>query len=541
MKLVMKILKKHNKDNIRSFNADEKHLPELLDYIKESFSFKILNRHIIYEYQLLIEEVAVKLIKNAAKDSLITVEASPSPDEINLKLTCPGKRVNLYKEDADDIGGTLIEDYSDYLKQSFSSGTNRIVFSASSASAGLLMKSISAFVASAVIAFILRLVLKDEQVEFISNEIITPIIYVFLGIFKAVASPMVFFSIASMINKLSLKFEKNKSIISSIIRYLITATVSAIIGFAIIGVANHFDEIGDYTMYIVDENRLSDITVSSFISQFIFESIIDPIEASNPIPMLVLAVILGIASSSIYGRNGDAIRNGVSAFKALFRKMFDIVYSTIPLFLTFTMIAYWAEDPIMTILSLLDAFVVFIPGAVLLILVYAIELLIHHINPISFVKEYKEILINNLKIGSDIEAYPYNKRAFSKKFKNREEVKELLQLGETVSMDGCVMVSAAYALYLVYSVHLDPTPGIIISLLWIILMSSIGSPSEPGSLILTGIVVMNYLGLSDAVVFGLIIYEVILGVFYSYMNNVSDIVNIVCKNTKAKKKNLLNI
>ena len=263
----------------------------------------------------------------------------------------------------------------------------------------------------------------------------------------------------------------------------------------------------------------------------------------SPVPftklsMLVMGIILGIAAGTYFGPYGDFARNGIEALNGLFCKMMDVVYNVIPFFLFFALIRGWMNYGFIYYFSLVKNITILLPGFVLLAILYMVELGISGINPLTFIKDYRMILLENLKIGSNIQAMPYNKRTMSRMTSlPREILEEGLKLGGMMNMDGnCVIVSMGI-MGMISSTGIELSVAKWIMLAFIVILLSVGAPNQPGSFLLSLAVLMSFVGISSNLTGDLLIIEALLGKLYSCANATGDIVTLAIENARYERKN----
>lgn len=519
-----------------TFKAEQNSIHLIVEYVSDALSKSDINKNLAYEYQLLVEEIVIKLVENASQGAEIYVNVYKKLGSMGIKINCAGKAIALHQEDEFDFGGKIIEEFGDYLKQDYSAGVNHIIFSSSTTeSNSFILNSGIAVIASIIIGVTINFICDAEKVLWINTNLISPIVDIFTKCLQTVATPVAFFSLAAFIVTLKLTIENNRKLIFIAIRYASTSIIALAIGTVIWKIYSCLGIYFDLNLSRSKTDNFFGDTIGEFLNQSVLGNFIDPFLNSNPIPMLVMGVLLGIAAGNLFGVYGNSARNGILTFNGLFCKMMDLIYNAIPFFLFFALLRGWLTSGIDHGISLLVTLATFIPGFILLMVLYFVELLVNGISPIKFLKDYKEVLIENLKIGSNIQAMPYNKRMISRITKMPRDVLDKgLQLGAMMNMDGnCIVVSMGI-IGMIYSLNIELSIIQIALMALIILLLSVGAPNQPGSFLLGIAVLMSFVGISSTFSGDFLIIEAIFGKVYSCMNATGDIVMMVIEDKRIK-------
>ena len=521
----------------QAFPADMDQVAEIVGASEKILADSHINKKLLDEYRLLIEEIVLKLIENSKPGSEITVTRVKRIGGVNIKIGCPGTPIVLGEQDEMDIGGRIIEEYSDYLRQSYSSGTNYITFTTSYDSTLLL--SVGSLVLSVVVALLLGLFFDGTQIEWINDNLIYPCVIIFTRALQTMALPAAFFSLASFLVTLNLSLDKDLRIKRLFFRYFGTSLVAIGVGAICWAVYRAFGFLTyDLTAFSVARENFMGQSVQEFLTQTVSSNIIDPFIVTNPLPMLIIAVLLGFGAASFFGPEGDTTRKAISSINGLFCRALNIVYSSIPIFLFFALLTKWLSAGAGYALVLLSYFGMLILPLVLMFVVYAIQMILSGVNPITFVKDYAEVILENLRIGSNIQALPYNKRMIYRKTKMQSGLlREGLNLGTLMNMDGNCMIISTTILVLLTCTGVQLSVVQVISMLFIIILLSVGAPNQPGSFQLSMIVLMAYVGISGDLYGDILIIEAFTGKLYSCVNALGDIVTMVMESHRLKKSN----
>ena len=522
----------------RAFPATTESVAPLVDYISAILEKSRVNPKLSYEYRLVVEEIVTKLIDSATPNAEIHIEAFRHLGGFNIRLTCPGKAVVLAQEDELDLGGKIIEGFSDYLRQSYSAGVNRVTFASSTTESNhfLLMTALS-IAASLIAALALQILCTSRQRTWLDESIVYPVVGLFTNCMQTLAAPVAFFSLAAFLVTLRQSLSNDLRLLNISVRNFLVSLIALGIG---IGIWQIYQGCGIALLPPISKAGADNFmgrTVVDFLNQTVSDNIIDPFRQANPIPMLVIGVLMGIAAGSLFGSEGEGARHGLSSVSGLFCKMLDVLYGTIPFFLFFALLRGWMQTGFSYYLMLLRNLLLFLPPIFLLLLVYIVQMLISGVNPLRFFREYKEVLWENLKIGSNIHALPYNTRMILRKTKIPRDILEAgLRLGVLMNMDGnCIMVSTEI-MGMILAAGITLTVPRLLMLSLVSLLLSVGAPNQPGSFLLSTIVLMSLVGISGNLYADILVVEALYGKVYSFLNAVGDIVTMVIESERIQRK-----
>lgn len=516
----------------KTFPAEMSSITDIIEYSEKCLKISHINEKLLLEYRLLIEEVCIKLIEKAPAEEEFSVTTKTKHNNATVIFSVSGTPVILEQEGPDDFGGIIISEFSDYLRQSYYSGTNHITFSTANRSS--FQWIVLSIAMSVITSWILSALLTPEQLTYVKSSIVLPINLVFASMMKTLATPLVFFSIAALIVRLYRTFDHDIRLVRLFAAYLITSFSAIGGGLVIYLITKDFSAAMDLSAYKTEAIPGMGNTLSEFLLQFAIDNIIEIFVMFNPLPMLIMAIILGFAACTIFGKEGKSIRSFITNMSKLFGRMLSIIFAGIPIFLYFSLLTAWLEYGIpgyiqMTAPFLLSLLLLLIP----MLIIYTLQLAAGGINPFTFIRDYRSILIENIKIGSNINALPYNKRMLARKVRMPSAIlKEGLQLGSYVNMDGNCLIISFTAFCMLAGCGDDITLARTVGLTMIIILVSIGAPNQPGSFLIGTTFILSYVGLSQDLCVTMIMIEALTSKIYSSINSIGDIVTIVTTGEK---------
>lgn len=254
----------------------------------------------------------------------------------------------------------------------------------------------------------------------------------------------------------------------------------------------------------------------------------------SPFPMFVVAVIV-LHSMRYSGKYFENMRIAIETGYTLFSRMLSIVTFTMPFFVFTAFMDFLLSNGFKVIYNLLAMVVIFMLGQIVMILYYALRLFRNRIPLLPFIKKLLPLLIENWRIGSAIDAVPYNIRYCIRYYRvKRQDVENALPVLAQINLDGncfCItLVSLAYMFTTMESV--DAITVLLIAV--IIFFLSMGAPNQPGSFLIAFAIILKFLQSANLIALA-IICEMLFGGFVNTINVVGDIVCVMKLKNRPEK------
>ena len=134
------------------------------------------------------------------------------------------------------------------------------------------------------------------------------------------------------------------------------------------------------------------------------------------------------------------------------------------------------------------------------------------------------LIIENIKIGSAIDAVPFNVRYCAKHYgMNRSRIKNSLQITAQLNLDGnCYLIMVVSLLLITFS-NIDLTWIDITGIGVLVFFLSLGAPNQPGSILIGVLIMLQFANAFDMLGMA-IAAEVFLGGMQNITNVIGDIV-----------------
>ena len=508
-----------------SFPASLSHLDRALIFIDEHI--KEIDRDNIKqnEIELICEELLLKLIEAGKKDAEVQIRLGRQGQDIKIRFECPGDPLFLEANGNEDIGGKILSGYADKIRQSYRNDCNIVeVLLWTSENRRLHINLLMALI-GAVLGTILHYFFYDSSnFTSLDNLLFSPT-YAYLNIFRMLSPLAAFFTLAYSISEFINKTGNSVKTARLAKHYALTSLVCVIWGMVAGELINHFvmtplEEVpyGSYTSIIGGSliELLRNLTASNILDLF---------TQDNPLPMLLVAIIFGLTAANMFGVFGTGIKKALGTVSEFMCNTLHLVYYVFPIILLFTVANMALTYGLLTIPVILLYITLSILTLAVVLLFYAASLCRYKIRLKDFWSDYKDIIKTNFQIASNKDAFFYNKRVIRKKTSlNDAELTDALRLGIMMNMDGSSVMIAMIMISL-FSLHSLSIPETI-EIIALIILLSLGTPNQPGSLFVAPVILFTLFNLDQAYFNLLIVAEAFTGKYYSFINSLGDIVSI---------------
>jgi len=468
------------------------------------------------------------MTEKAKENSSITVEVFYRFGTWRVRLRCQGEAIMLAPEDEDDLGGKILEQFTDRMQQSYCSGNNVVTFAATSVSNNVLLLSILSFAAAMIASTVIMYACDAQQEAWIVSNLIYPIMLLFTKCMQTVVVPVAFFSLAAFIVNLYRTLDQSRRVASLTLRYFISSVFSMGIGLLVVVLSKRFSLNEDLSAFQVAVDNFMGRNVGEILMNTVPSNIVEPFLSSNPLPMLVVATFSGLAAAKLLGSSGDKIRSAINGVSDFFCCMIGLIYNTIPVFAFFAQVYLFMQYGITGMLLVIRFLLLLFVVMLLVALFDLARLSVVGISIPYFFRCFSDVMRENLKIASNIDAMPYNKRVLLHRTSFHEDyLKDGLAIGALMNMDGNCAVISAGILFLTDGIGMELRIGGILWIGLIIILLSLGAPNQPGSFLMSMTMLMLYVGVSTELYAGILIVEAFLCKFYSFLNSAGDIVTIL--------------
>jgi len=491
-------------------------------FVEDLLTRSGLSGEIIRENLLVFETIFNKLSEQY-RDAPVQLTISGHRGlDVKIKITFEGKMAILEGEDGRfSPEDRILEAFADKLDFHYHLGFNRISLSVSRNYRRAVLVNLLAPLLAVLIGFPISLAADADGVAWFIKYVTIPVENLFINAVLMLAAPVTFFSLLKNITDLYITRERNKGVGRLQKRVLLSSAravvIAACLGLAIVKL---------FGGTAIPAGFFSLQARTSFLKagfEFIASSILQPFENLSPFPLLLLAFLTAYAFCSV-GKHFDRIKAAVDACYTLFSKMLGMVIYLLPVFsflvfLDNILLEGFYDLPMLAAVAAAMAI-----GSVLLCLFYVLGLRAKGIRGLRLLSDLKPLLLENLSMGSAIDAVPFNTRFCARNLGiDRKRLQDSLPVLAQLNLDGnCLVLTLISVLVLAISTP-DFTVMDLALIGILVLFLSLGAPGQPGSCLIGLVVILNFLDAKSVLELA-IVGEALFGWLQNTINVLGDIV-----------------
>lgn len=325
---------------------------------------------------------------------------------------------------------------------------------------------------------------------------------IFIGLLKMLLIPLIFSSIVVGVSNLQAGGQFGRVWKVTALSCLTTTTLALILGIS----CAHIFEVGkgiDITVFqaaMQSHETPATLTPSSFLTNFIQNTLINPFKAfndGNVLAVVVFALFLGVALVK-GGERFNSVRQISQQFFEIMMMLVGWVMKLAPIGI-FALLAKLIATEDLSVLSRLFEFAVVVTGTTIFHGLVVLPLLLWifgKMNPITFFRGARAALVTAFATSSSSATMPLSLKCAQENLGVRPQTAGfVIPLGTQLNMDGTALYEAAAALFIANLMGLDLslTQQIIVCLTAII--ASLGAPGIPSAGMVTMIMVLQSVGL----------------------------------------------
>jgi len=507
--------------------ANAENLPQARSFVEEALGKRYVNASTASEMTSLFEALFRKVISHIDDGNAeLEIGSAKKLGHTDITILFPGKRFALLDGDTStDSDAKAIETFSDKISCSYQGGYNVVRISVSQSAWAFILPNLIAVVAAVIVGIVLEFTVGEAGRQQIAEEWIAPLEKLFTNAVLMIGAPMTLFSLLKNVTDSFIVAERHSSsrklFITSMASSVTVIAIALVMGFVVAqsilyasGVTESFD-LG-----------FANWSFATAVNQIIPSSIIEPFETISPIPMIVVALLIAGALSSM-GQNFTAVKHAIDVFYDLFSNILKIVMAAFPVacFLLFLHVLL-ADGGIEYFLEiLLIAAIVFV-CTIPVLAVYALNLKAHGIAVWEFARKIWPLVKENIAIGSIIDAVPYNTNYCEKNLQiSRGRLEKELPILAQASLDGNCFILMLLATIYIFVANCEVSWFNIVVIAGIVMFLSFGAPNQPGSILIGMLIILAYLN-SDIVVALALSFELFCGGLQNILNVISSVVTV---------------
>lgn len=519
--------------------ADTTGIGQGMDYLQETLKSLRLKPKAVNRILLAAEESLVKLSSHTDAGALLQIAVIRRLGTISIRLSSSGESFDLAEnssfgipleiEDVDydtemAIRNLVLRSFQDNLKYKHKNHRNTIVITAKKSEKKALWMTLGALVLAIALGFLLKFAFPEFLTQGMDTYCFTPVKTMFLNALKMVVGPVVFFSIVSCISNFSNLAEFGKIGAKVMGMYLFTTFIAIGVGLGIFFLFQPGSpSMLDSAQAAAASVETTSVSMLDTVINIVPDNFVLPFLNADMLQIIFIALLCGIAVGMI-GDYSKPLKDFFEACNTLFLKITTLIIKFVPLAVFCSVISLILQTGTDTLLSLLGLMGAVIAGMACMIAVYCLLILvIARVNPLIFLRKYAPAMLTTFSLSSSSAAMPVNMQTCRDQLGISSKVCSFsIPLGATVNMDGSCIYLAVAALFLakIYGVSLSGSE--MFSLVFSILILSIGAPGVPGSAFICLSVLLVQIGVPVEAVGLLMGIDPILSMFRATSNTTGD-------------------
>ena len=341
--------------------------------------------------------------------------------------------------------------------------------------------SLTAQIGIALLLAVLAGVLLRNQADFV-NTYIKPIGTIFLNLLKFIVVPLVLFSIMagvlSMNNIKKLGSLGLRVLLYFMVTTLFAVTLGLVVPTLLKGVVPLININPETLENTVEVPRLS--VMEQIVGMFP-DNIISPLSSMSMMPVIVIALLFGIAMVHI-GEKGEMARRVTLSFNDVVCKILEYIMALAPIGVFCMLTPVVVENGP----SVLGSYAALLGLAYLCFFIHAALVystavgLLGRKSPLRFFKGMQTAMLFAFSSDSSVATLPYTMQCTEKLGVNKDIGRFVLSLGATINMDGVAIYLGVASVFMAACCGIDLTISQYFAIAFASTVASIGTPGIPG-------------------------------------------------------------
>ena len=427
---------------------------------------------------------------------------------------------------------SILEAYSDKINYSFFSGYNWIEITVKHSRGTNLMPCILGILLALLVYTLIHLLMDENEEHYILDGLIFPFEKWCGNLLLMVGTPVTFISFLKNLTDAYIVLDRKsdvKKIRSAVIKSSMTAVLLALVTSWLIFQIIQDPQIDYNSPMSVDRS------IPELLETLIPADIVTPFMIMSPFPLLILASLVAISLCAV-GRYFNRVKKVVDTCYAVFSKMLTFIMYGLPFYVFLAFLDLLLDDGYSILLLVLKLALAIASGIVIMAIFYCLRLLRRRIPVKPFVRKLRPLLKENYRIGSALDAAPFNIRYCARNWNmDRKKLEVSIPVLAEINLDGNCFFVTLIPLVIMISSNSEVS---ILNMLFIgilVFFLSLGAPNQPGSVLIGLLIVFNFMQ-ANTLIPNAFIAEVFFGGLLNLVNVVGDIVTVAEMEKADKNK-----
>ncbi|MBQ8078096.1 MAG: cation:dicarboxylase symporter family transporter [Eubacterium sp.] len=515
------------KPNTIEIAAAQENLGEAKSFIEKKLKRAKISGEIQSETLLVFDALLCNLLRQGCDENkTLTIQTNNSFGEIDISLGFEGEQfVPIIDENGNPTAqDKILTEYEDKLDCSYQNGYNTVHIVVQRSFQNTLLASLASIILAVLVYIPINAYMSSGAQAELSKQIVFPLIKLFSNAMLMIGAPVTFFSLLKNLTDIYVISKKNsdgrklqaKTLITSVIA-VVLAIVSGLIIASILSA-----DLGE----LAGAGGLKAApSLPELIESMVPSSIFVPFETIMPFPLIFVALIVTYAFCTV-GKYFDKIKSAVDACYTLFSRMLHVVMSAFPFFCFLALLYPLLDGGFANLLVIFYIIGLSAASLVILAAFYLIRLIVGGVKLKPFFRHLPTFLKENYKIGSVIDAVPFNIRYCVKNYgMQRSRITNKFTILAQINLDGnCYLIMLMGMLFIFMMVSKASWFYIVVIAIMVVFLS-LGAPNQPGSVLVGTLIIALYLK-ADVLIPTAIYLEVFFGAIQNLINVTGDMVTV---------------
>ena len=518
-------------------------LGKALQYVEEELKKYNLKSREATMTMLMAEESIVCMMSHTKEHENIEIVFKKLFGNISLNISARGETFDISEEsiltgdmDFDGVSGDaeatirnlIIRSQSDIFQYKNKLHQNTIRLIVKRSERMQLYLTLGAMLFSIILGIALKLLLSASAQNMLNEYLLTPVKVMFLNALKMIVGPVVFFSIVTCLSQFDSIQDLGKIGLKVMGMYLFTTLLAVLVGIGVFGLIQPGDAslsqyVTDAASKTIETAGSTSISLLDTVVNIVPSNIVKPFLEADMLQIIFIAIISGMAVGMI-GDYSKSLKNLFEAFNMLFLKITTLIVKLIPLAVLCSMTSLVMLTGTETLLAIMSFFGTFILALAAMLMVYcALVFIITRLNPIILLKKHASAMMASFSLASSNAAMPFNMKSCQRLGISPRICSFSIPLGATVNMDGSCIYMAVAGLFLakVFGIHMGGSE--LFSMIFSIIVLSIGAPGIPGAGLVCLSVLLTQIGVPAEALSLVMGIDSLLGMFRTAVNSAGDV------------------
>ena len=416
----------------------------------------------------------------------------------------------------------ILKAYNDRIGYHFFSGYNTITITIKHSRGTYLMPCILGILLALIIYTILHLILDENEEHYLLNGVVFPIETWCGNLLLMVGTPVTFISFLKNLTDSYIVIDRHSDI-KKIRRAIIRSSVMAVL-LALFTSWLIFQFVQDPQIDYGSPMSL-DRSIPELLETLIPADIVTPFMTMSPFPLLILATLTTLTLCTV-GRYFDRMKKVIDTCYAVFSRMLTIIMYGLPFYVFLAFMDLLLDAGYSTFLLVLKLSLAIMLSISVMVIFYLFRLVRRKIPVRPFVKKLGPLLRENYRIGSALDAAPFNIRYCARNWNmDRKKLEINIPVLAEINLDGNCFFVTLIPLVIVFASNTEVSIVNMLLIGVLVFFLSLGAPNQPGSVLIGLLIVLNFMQAS-ALISNAIISEVFFGGLLNLVNVIGDIVTV---------------